>query len=295
MDSVQGTRALPRVGFPIRKSPDQSLFSSSPRLIAASHVLHRLLMPRHPPCALNNLTNTTTTTTLDKNQPEHPKRRPSRKDARVHCAVLNQQTATTPNGPTRPEPPTRDPALWNQERPCHEKAPATRFPGPRVPLPQDPTACLPPPTSSAAPFPAPHRGAVLGAGHEPAAELVSVPPSSTSQATRDPPADGRLLSSWHGPGPAPRRVAGQLLLRKEVIQPHLPVRLPCYDFVPIADPAFDGSLPQGVGPPASGVTDFRDVTGGVYKARERIHRSVADLRLLATPTSWGRVADPNPN
>ena len=86
-----------------------------------------------------------------------------------------------------------------------------------------------------------------------------------------------------------------VLLRKEVIQPHLPVRLPCYDFVPIADPAFDGSLPQGVGPPASGVTDFRDVTGGVYKARERIHRSVADLRLLATPTSWGRVADPNPN
>jgi hypothetical protein len=39
-----------------------------------------------------------------------------------------------------------------------------------------------------------------------------------------------------------RRVA---LLRKEVIQPHLPVRLPCYDFVPIADPTFDGSLPKG--------------------------------------------------
>src|SRR3712207_8809256 len=50
---------------------------------------------------------------------------------------------------------------------------------------------------------------------------------------------------------------GEMLLRKEVIQPHLPVRLPCYDFVPIADPAFDGSLPHGVGPPASGVTDFR--------------------------------------
>ena len=86
-----------------------------------------------------------------------------------------------------------------------------------------------------------------------------------------------------------------VLLRKEVIQPHLPVRLPCYDFVPIAGPTFDGSLPQGVRPPASGVTNFRDLTGGVYKARERIHRSVADLRLLATPTSWGRVADPNPN
>ncbi len=99
----------------------------------------------------------------------------------------------------------------------------------------------------------------------------------------------------HQPEGTARRHGGELLLRKEVIQPHLPVRLPCYDFVPIADPAFDGSLPQGVGPPASGVTDFRDVTGGVYKARERIHRSVADLRLLATPTSWGRVADPNPN
>ena len=92
------------------------------------------------------------------------------------------------------------------------------------------------------------------------------------------------------PDPQPR-----VLLRKEVIQPHLPVRLPCYDFVPITSPTFDGSLPQGVRPPASGVADFRDVTGGVYKARERIHRSVADLRLLATPTSWGRVADPNPN
>ena len=39
----------------------------------------------------------------------------------------------------------------------------------------------------------------------------------------------------------------QLLLRKEVIQPHLPVRLPCYDFVPIAGPTFDGSLPYGLG------------------------------------------------
>ena len=88
-----------------------------------------------------------------------------------------------------------------------------------------------------------------------------------------------------------------ILLRKEVIQPHLPVRLPCYDFVPIANPTFDHSPHQKmvVRPWASGVTNFHDVTGGVYKARERIHRSIADLRLLATPTSWGRVADPNPN
>ena len=43
------------------------------------------------------------------------------------------------------------------------------------------------------------------------------------------------------------RFPDQLLLRKEVIQPHLPVRLPCYDFVPIASPTFDGSLPYGLG------------------------------------------------
>ena len=85
-----------------------------------------------------------------------------------------------------------------------------------------------------------------------------------------------------------------MLLRKEVIQPHLPVRLPCYDFTPIADPTFGSSLPR-VGPLTSGVTDFRGVTGGVYKARERIHRGIADPRLLATPTSRGRVADPDPN
>ena len=108
---------------------------------------------------------------------------------------------------------------------------------------------------------------------------------------------GPSNESLESPNPHTMRAGSSLvvLLRKEVIQPHLPVRLPCYDFVPIADPTFDGSLPQGVRPPASGVTDFHDVTGGVYKARERIHRSVADLRLLATPTSRGRVADPDPN
>src|SRR4051812_19304368 len=53
--------------------------------------------------------------------------------------------------------------------------------------------------------------------------------------------------SWCGRGSAPpaHRLGGEVLLRKEVIQPHLPVRLPCYDFVPIADPAFDGSLHKG--------------------------------------------------
>ena len=93
---------------------------------------------------------------------------------------------------------------------------------------------------------------------------------------------------------AAARFAGRLL-RKEVIQPHLPVRLPCYDFAPIANPTFGSSSPRGVGPLTSGVVNFRGVTGGVYKARERIHPGVADPGLLATPASWSRVADSNPN
>ena len=60
-----------------------------------------------------------------------------------------------------------------------------------------------------------------------------------------------------------------MLLRKEVIQPHLPVRLPCYDFAPVIGPAL-GPCKEGT----SGVADSHGVTGGVYKARERIHRGV---------------------
>ena len=67
--------------------------------------------------------------------------------------------------------------------------------------------------------------------------------------------------------------AGCLSLRKEVIQPHLPVRLPCYDFTPLTKRAFD-SVPLAVGLPASGTLHSDGVTGGVYKARERIHRAV---------------------
>ena len=64
-----------------------------------------------------------------------------------------------------------------------------------------------------------------------------------------------------------------LLPRKEVIQPHLPIRLPCYDFTPIINPTFDCCL-LTVSSQASGVIDSHGVTGGVYKARERIHRGM---------------------
>ena len=64
-----------------------------------------------------------------------------------------------------------------------------------------------------------------------------------------------------------------ILPRKEVIQPHLPVRLPCYDFTPLTLHTF-GASPLAVGPATSGADDSGGVTGGVYKARERIHRGV---------------------
>ena len=79
--------------------------------------------------------------------------------------------------------------------------------------------------------------------------------------------------------------------RKEVFQPHLPVRLPCYDLAPITGIALGRALLLRT----SGAPDFHGLTGGVYKARERIHRAMADARLLANPASWSRVADSSPN
>ena len=106
-------------------------------------------------------------------------------------------------------------------------------------------------------------------------------------------------------GPLPNLLASNLcwelapsvdgaFLLKEVIQPHVPVRLPCYDFTPVIDHTVV-SAPLAVRLPASGAINSHGVTGGVYKTRERIHRSNADLRLLAIPTSWSRVADSNPD
>lgn len=257
-------------GFPIRKSSDHSLVIDSPRLIADSYVLLRFLVPRHPPCALKNL---------------------SHKDARVHCVVLKKRAAPhqTPRLPPAPTLLGAGKPWWGFDRkwgskPVHDR-PEGQAQRPSL---QDPTTCqAPPPTrprSTARPC---EQDLSLYLRYE----RVSAPTNRCSTLEHPPPG----IRWWRGHCTTDHKGPGELLLRKEVIQPHLPVRLPCYDLVPIASPTFDSSLPQGVGPPASGVTDFRDLTGGVYKARERIHRSVADLRLLATPTSWGRVADPNPN
>ena len=64
---------------------------------------------------------------------------------------------------------------------------------------------------------------------------------------------------------------GQIVALKEVIQPHLPIRLPCYDFTPVTNPAVV-IAPLAVRLTTSGRTRSHGVTGGVYKTRERIHR-----------------------
>ena len=84
------------------------------------------------------------------------------------------------------------------------------------------------------------------------------------------------------------------LLRKEVIQPHLPIRLPCYDLAPVAGFTLVGSIlavkNTGFGYHQFPWLDGRCVQGpGTYSPRR------SDPRLLAIPASWGRVADPNPN
>jgi hypothetical protein len=64
------------------------------------------------------------------------------------------------------------------------------------------------------------------------------------------------------------------LLRKEVIHPHLPVRIPCYDLVLIADLAVVAPISCELGSSTSGVANFAGLTGSVYKERERIHRDL---------------------
>jgi hypothetical protein len=153
------TRALPRAGFPIRTSPDQRLVSTSPGLIAAAHVLHRLSAPRHPPCALVLL--------IEKNT----------------CVAAMEFSRCA-----RDRPALREQAgLAGRSLKTQQHARRGRRCSRRT-------------------------GSSDGRGH---------------QRVR------RLRSKSSG------------FPRKEVIQPQLPLRLPCYDFTPIIDPTFDGCLPEG--------------------------------------------------
>ncbi len=167
IDSGRNTRALPRVGFPIRRSRDQRSVSTSPGLFAAAHVLLRLLAPRHPPCALRLL--------IMKN---------------TVVAAMEFSRCTRVESPAgarlRPD--------------------ASR-----------PSAGL--------------------------SKLNSVGRRGRRSSRRARSSDGRRPSTSR----ATYRSNRSGIPRKEVIQPQLPLRLPCYDFTPITNPTFDGSLPCGLG------------------------------------------------
>ena len=192
MDSVQGTRALPRVGFPIRKSPDQSSLSSSPGLIAAFRVLHRLLVPRHPPCALVLLYIDEITT--------------------CHYAVFKVRGGHPPESP----PATLETRTTTGRRSaCLSKLNSMR------------------PTSSQARRPA-RRGRRSSRRVPDRARNAICGRQVTHR--------GELHIYQGDANDAMRRIP-----RKEVIQPQLPLRLPCYDFTPVTDSTFDCSLPCGLG------------------------------------------------
>lgn len=199
-------------------------------------------MPRHPPFALRNLKShefdrirtappeggTAKLTSEYARQPHKEAtwrltfvtQRP--KTLNLRCSrplCSSQQTVRTPT-------PTSNSRL--QRRP-EETIPHTPK-GAGRPVPQDPTACTCP-TGRPPPF-QPTEAGVLGLNHS--------DEHLCQCSTHEQPAS--TFGSIRQPGHSEER---QMLLRKEVIQPHLPVRLPCYDLVLITDPTFDGSLHKG--------------------------------------------------
>src|SRR3954465_4355133 len=202
MNSGAGDTTQLVPGFPIRTPWDHSSVDSSPRPIAASHVLHRLLVPRHPPSALDNLTTHKT---------NHRKQ-----DARVHCAILNQRPTHNPTentdtagteatgmfprlrlAPKKPTTPERLPSGARPHPGGRPTDPHSKGGRPRLFL-QDPTGCLYATTSRPRrPFPRDPRPRVLGqpavAGDDsPVSPPTSTPPPPAGGAGSFPPLGGRF-------------------------------------------------------------------------------------------------------
>ena len=212
MDSAQGTCGFAQVGFPIRKSPDQRSFSSSPRLIAAIHVLHRLLVPRHPPCALVLLIS--------------PNIRSENTTYRY--AVLKVRASTSPQCESLPVRPTA----------MKVGPPATRgvsTPGPGLSK-----------LNSKAPSRAPHSREHGGKAVQTRCQRYFQASPIDAKSTHVGVERSRTVCPACIEGrPAEDEI--HRIPRKEVIQPQLPLRLPCYDFTPVTNSTFDCSLPYGLG------------------------------------------------
>ena len=211
-------------GSPIRTPSDQRSVGSSPRLIAASHVLHRLLVPRHPPCALNNSATQKPhphppPTTTPEGNGDRRRIRAGLQETLIQSQKMLASTVqfSTTNQPsphtTPPDPAPRTGHDRYEDRETLDKTTHPHPPpGDRGPFPQDPTACLPPPARPPPPFPTPTRHEHRTRGRTrsrrtPAAELVSVPPSSTTPHTRHQPRTGpaiqvqaRLCTDQEQPG-----------------------------------------------------------------------------------------------
>ena len=163
-------------------------------------------------------------------------------DARVHYVVLKQQprhrhpdpprtnTGHSHSGQCRKQPSQQTPDPPSRPRPCCLKTQQCA---------KDPTPNQPAPAFQTTP-----AGAAVLTRHRPPGpdhKSADIPPMSTRRRTIAC-ATGYPANPTTNTREDHERL--QALLRKEVIQPHLPVRLPCYDLVPIAGPTFDGSLPQ---------------------------------------------------
>ena len=179
-------RSLPWRGFPIRRPWDQSPVIDSPRLIADSYVLLRLLMPRHPPCALKNLTTKDQNANFRENHENHPdtttttpkghsNRRPDRsrfiyswkllliKDARVHYVVLKQQPQTThpTHNPKRSTMRSMQPGNQKQTNPTKHTTTQKAAAHPTGPVASGPNSV----PNTKPPTPNPHRSRTPSRGH----------------------------------------------------------------------------------------------------------------------------------
>ena len=175
------------------------------------------------------LASTVQFSSYDRNKHPHPSAYPHpERFAPVAWAVRPSGTSPQPPAPT-PHPQVRTACaatLMKQPSGCSLRTQQRAQPTP----PQQPSV----PTQN------PEGPGVLGRHQLESRPTVDVPPSSTV-----PHSFGRDNGPGHPPATHDRRRGCQMLLRKEVIQPHLPVRLPCYDLVPIASPTFDSSLHKG--------------------------------------------------
>ena len=179
-------------GSPIRTPSDHRPFTNSPRLIAGHHVLHRLLIPRHPPCALTHSPHIKTCSKPDNTQQQ------------TITTIIHQMLAST----------------IHKQKQQQEKQHT-------VPVPPQP------------------NNVPTHALHTPSKEHTTHAHNTPTKAHHESFCDVPPKNKHHTNHVAYPPNNRWLLLRKEVIQPHLPVRLPCYDLVPITSPTFDGSPHKG--------------------------------------------------